>query len=240
MKNTLLTLTTFTIIAFSTTCTNSESVKVEYAGALNDMMQQGDVSAKANLKDFQNKEHLYALGALEQLKGEILILDGMTSISSVQNQELAIDNSFNYNASLLVYATVAEWKSFEVGDNIESYEDLETYVEYLAKENGINTEEPFPFLLNGVVRAVDWHVVNWINGDMEHSHEKHIASGLQGTIIDQEVEILGFYSNKHHTIFTHHTTNMHLHVKTKDHQIAGHLDGLTLGNRFTLKLPATQ
>jgi hypothetical protein len=52
--------------------------------------------------------------------------------------------------------------------------------------------------------------------------------------------VLGFYSNSHHAIFTHHTTNMHLHLKTLDNLLAGHIDDLILGEGMTLKLPSNQ
>ena len=89
-------------------------------------------------------------------------------------------------------------------------------------------------------KSFDWHVINWKDGDTEHSHEKHINSGLNGTIENRQVEMLGFYSDSHHAIFTHHTTNMHIHVKTVDTKIAGHVDGLTLGKGMVLKLPGTK
>ena len=99
-------------------------------------------------------------------------------------------------------------------------------------------EEPFPFLIEGTPESFDWHVINWPEGDTEHSHEKHIKSGLNGSIESTPVEMLGFYSNAHHAIFTHHTTNMHIHVKTTDNSLAGHVDGLTLGTGMILKIPA--
>ena len=49
--------------------------------------------------------------------------------------------------------------------------------------------------------------------------------------------MLGFYSDSHHAIFTHHTTNMHMHVKTDNNEIAGHVDALVLGEGMILKLP---
>jgi acetolactate decarboxylase len=58
---------------------------------------------------------------------------------------------------------------------------------------------------------------------------------LYGTLENQEVEMLGFYSNKHHAIFTHHTTNMHIHVKSK--KVIGHIDDMTLGIDMMLKIP---
>lgn len=201
-------------------------------------MHKGDLSAQADLMDFKDTKHLYALGAVESLKGEILFLDSKPFISSVQDQKLNISNSFEHKATLLVYASVDQWTSTTLPDQVSTYADLEKHIEQTAKDNGINTDEPFPFLLNGRLRSFDWHVIDWKDGDTEHSHEKHITSGLHGTMTDQDVEVLGFYSNSHHAIFTHHTTNMHLHVKTTDNSISGHLDGLTLGPGMTLQLPA--
>ena len=47
--------------------------KVEYKGALKNMMQKGDISAKVDLKEIENLENIYALGALENLKGDLNI-----------------------------------------------------------------------------------------------------------------------------------------------------------------------
>ena len=55
---------------------------------------------------------------------------------------------------------------------------------------------------------------------------------------NREVEMLGFYSNTHHAIFTHHTTNMHIHVKTGGNGIAGHVDDLLLESGMLLMLPS--
>jgi len=222
-------------------CIDSEltsgNLIVGYKGALKNIMHKGDLSAKADLANYKATEHLYAIGALENLKGEILILDSRSFISSVDDQKLTINDSFDHKASLLVYASVDKWKSFDIPDNVSTYEDLEKHVEQIAKGNGINTDEPFPFLIKGMAKSFDWHVIDWKDGDTEHSHEKHINSGLHGTKTEQTVDILGFYSNSHHAVFTHHTTNMHLHVKTTNNSISGHLDGITLDKDMILKIP---
>ena len=214
--------------------------KVEYNGALKNMMHKGDVSAKSDLKDFETSEHFYALGALENLKGEIQIFDSKPFNTMVVDSALTFDNSFNKKATLLVYASVSKWKAINIPDNVVIYEQLESYIEQTAKDNQIQIDEPFPFLIEGTAKSFDWHIINWKDGDTEHSHEKHISSGLNGTIENRQVEMLGFYSDSHHAIFTHHTTNMHIHVKTVDNKIAGHVDGLTLGQGMILKLPDTK
>jgi len=53
---------------------------------------------------------------------------------------------------------------------------------------------------------------------------------------DQDVILLGFYSDKHHSIFTHHSTNIHVHVLNKKTGTAGHLDNIELDNALTIHL----
>jgi len=240
MKHLFILLLAISITSCKTENKKSNKFKVEYNGALKNMMHKGDVSAKVDLKKFENVEHLYALGAIENLKGEIQIFDSKVFNTMVIDSTLNFDNSLNKKATLLVYASINKWKSINVPDSIVTYEELESYIEQAAKDNKINTNEPFPFLIEGTPKSFDWHVINWKDGDMVHSHEKHVNSGLNGTIENKKVELLGFYSDAHHAIFTHHTTNMHIHVKTVDNKIAGHVDGLTLGKGMVLKFPDTK
>lgn len=211
--------------------------KVNYFGALKNMMHQGDISSKVALSDVENIEHLYAIGAFENLKGEIQIIDGRPYNSFVSNGRVYFDHTFDRKATLLVYAEVKAWNSYPIPVEIKTYEQLEKHIAIIAEENNMNLNEPFPFMIEGSIESFDWHVINWKDGDKEHTHEKHIHSGCFGTIKNRDVELLGFYSNAHHTIFTHHSTNMHIHVKTKDNEIAGHLDGLLLGKGMRIKLP---
>jgi acetolactate decarboxylase len=237
MKNSVLILLIVALFSCALTADRTENFKVEYKGSLKNIMHKGDLSAQADLKELVDVQHLYALGAVENLKGEILILDSKPSISSVKDQELQISDSFDHKATLLVYAAVSNWKAIDIPKTVSSYEDLEKFVEKSAKKNGVNIEEPFPFMVEGNVKSFDWHVIDWKDGDTEHSHEKHINSGLHGTKTEQTVDILGFYSTSHHAVFTHHTTNMHLHVKATNNSISGHLDGITLDKEMILKIP---
>jgi len=240
MKTILLTIVLLTLTACSTEPKPSQQetkFKVQYKGALKNMMHKGDISAKVDLSDLEGVEHLYALGALEDLKGEIQIFDSKPFNTSIVDSSLTFDNSFYKKATLFVYASVSKWKSINIPETVVTYEQLESYIAETAEKNNINIEKPFPFLIEGTPKSFDWHVINWKDGDTEHSHEKHVSSGLHGTINNREVEMLGFYSGSHHAIFTHHTTNMHIHIKTVDNKVAGHVDGLTLGKGLILKVP---
>lgn len=215
----------------------STTFEVKYFGALKNMMHKGDISAKFDLADLKETENLYAIGALENLKGEIQIFNSESFNTFVQDSTVTIDNTFTKKATLLVYSIVESWDSYNIPDDIVTYEQLEKHIASVAKKNEINIEKPFPFLIEGKALEFDWHVINWKDGDTEHSHEKHVNSGLNGTKNDQQVELLGFYSDSHHAVFTHHTTNMHIHLKTGDGKLAGHVDALTLGKGMVLKLP---
>lgn len=213
------------------------SFKVEYAGALMNLMHKNDVSAKVALSEYEKVEHLYALGAMENLKGEIQIFDGHPVNSYVEDGVMKFDSSYGKKAALFVAAAVAEWRKFPVPDTIVTKEEFEAFVAKSALENGIDVSEPFPFIMEGVVKKTDWHVINWKDGDTEHSHEKHISSGLNGTAKNAAIVMLGFYSDAHHAVFTHHTTNMHIHMRLADGTIAGHVDDFELDGKMTLKLP---
>lgn len=210
---------------------------VNYYGALKNMMHKGDLSSKVKLSEFAKTKNLYGLGACENLKGEIQIFDGESFNSYVENDSLIIDKSFNKNAALFVYSEVENWQSFTIPINVKTYSQLESFIAKTAADNNIDIEQPFPFLVEGTAQSFDWHVINWKDGDAEHTHEKHVTSGLHGSVENTKVELLGFYSNSHHTIFTHLSTNMHVHVRTDDNKLAGHVDDITIGNEMILKLP---
>lgn len=213
-----------------------QSSEVQYKGALMNIMQ-GKLEAVVEVSEFKNEKYFYALGALENLKGEIQIFNSNSFTNKVKGNSLSFDKSYNYKAALLVYATVEKWKEKVIPNAIITKKQLEIFIEQEAINQEIDTEKPFPFLLKGSPLSFDWHVINWKDRDTIHSHKKHVNSGMYGSLNNREVEILGFYSKKHQAIFTHHTTFMHMHVKTDGNGVAGHVDDITVGGNMVLLLP---
>jgi len=225
------------IISFLTWgCNSKQEVEVLHSGALMELMS-GNLGATVSLNDLATKDHLYALGALEQLQGEILVMDGAVYVSTVNDSTVRMSNGWGQKAALLVYSEVANWIEVEIPPDLKVQKDLEAFVKGIAGTLGIDTDKPFPFLLEGEVERLDWHVINWDVTDKVHTHEKHQNAGLNGKLTDEAVTILGFYSEAHKGIFTHHSSNMHLHFKGIDGAIAGHVDDLVLSERMKLKLP---
>ena len=237
MKHILIILTILGLVACKTKKSDRPNIDVKYFGSLKSIMHEGDLSSKAHLKDFSRTQGLYAIGAIKGLKGEIQIFNGLPQNSMLVDGVLAFDSTFQKEAALLVCASVSEWVLVGIPDRILTYQQLEGFIEDSANANYINTDSPFPFLIEGVLKRFDWHVINWKEGDKIHTHEKHINSGYSETTGNRNVVLLGFYSNAHQAIFTHHTTNMHIHVRSLDGKVAGHLDDLLIGEEMILKLP---
>lgn len=203
---------------------------VHIYGALRNIMMEGKMVREVELSHLDPK-NLYALGALENLEGEILILDGMPFISIEENEQLVISHDFDRSATLLVASYVERWDSVLVDGS------LEEFVPLAAKNAGLDSEKPFPFMLKGNFSKVDWHVVNWPANDDVHTHEKHQTSGPHGSLQNVNATVLGFYSAHHHGVFTHHSTNLHMHVLTDDQKLAAHADEVIAGKETWLFLP---
>jgi alpha-acetolactate decarboxylase len=227
------------VATFLISCKNNPNVKrsVHHNGALMNLMS-GNLEATVSLDSLQTLPHLYALGALENLKGEIQIFDAASYVSKKDVfNKVKIEPTFDHKAALLVYAQVPEWSDAIPLNEFTIDSQLEKQIKTAALANGINVEKPFPFLIKGKPSLLSWHVINWKDGDKVHTHKKHQESGPRGTFENEEVEIIGFYSEKHKAVFTHHSTFLHMHFKTdfKD-GIAGHVDAVFGENVFENQL----
>lgn len=215
----------------------STKSQVHYRGALRTMMHEGDLRATVALDTLQSQPQLYGLGAVENLKGEVLIYDGAAIIATVEDSAIVIKRGFEHKAALLVYTQVKQWREFAVREELQDAHALADFIMRVAKDNGVNVSAPFAFLLKGKVASLDWHVIDWPQGDTLQTHAKHKASGMHGRLEQQAVEILGFYSDQHHGIFTHRDSNIHLHAKTVAGDLAAHVDDLKVNPTMRLYLP---
>lgn len=209
---------------------------VQYAGSLMEVMN-GKIDAVITLNELKSIPNLYGLGPVEGLKGEIQIFNSRPVVSNVIPKGLSTHSNFQDKAAMLVYAQVPEWQEIQVPKAILTKKQFEEYIEYTAVKAGLDINEPFPFLLEGHIRKINWHIIDWDPNRNDHSPQTHRNSGLNGVVVEERVEIIGFYSTKHKGVFTHHDSNVHMHFNCTDIELAGHLDDILLGEYMTLKLP---
>jgi len=218
-------------------CSNHRSTNdVKYSGSLHAIMQ-GEFGATIALKEIEKIPNLYALGAAENLKGEIQIFNGIPEVSKKLDQTIILDHTFEASAELLVYTSVQEWENIDVPSMVKSQGQFEIFLVQEAKKAGIDISKPFAFLLSGNITKLNWHIIDWDQSQEDHSPQNHLNSGLNGVLAYGDVEILGFYSKQHEGVFIHKGSKTHMHFRTDGVSLAGHVDRIFLGENMTLKLP---
>ncbi len=223
--------TKLAILIFTFIFSSAFTQEVKVKGALKKIMHEGNISSKVSLTDFKDSKNFYGLGAVENLKGEILVWDSVPYSSFVENDSLKTKKSFELGAALLIYTEVEEWEQVSFPDSIETYEQFENFL------GNYTQKSTFPFLIKGKVPFVKWHVIDWKKGDTEHTHQKHKTSGKNGILENVESEILGFYSTKHKKIFTHLYNTTHLHAKFTKENFVAHVDDIKFGKNLKFYLP---
>lgn len=210
------------VFLFNTANCQSNANPVVIIGNMKDVMWKGETSAKINLDTIHNKEHLYAIGPVENLQGEIMVIDGKSYKASLATDSTEkLEENIEVKAPLLAYSRVKNWKEIIIPDSIKLLNDLENFIGLVSKH-----EEPFIFRVTGTIHAAMIHVTNLPQGVKITSPEDAHTGQVNFTIYNSPSEMVGFYSTKHQGIFTHHDTNIHIHVLTNDKKLMGHLDYL--------------
>ena len=218
------------------TCADTGPVTVSVSGEMRKIMQQGDLRATIDLDSLKNLKHLFGLGVAENLHGEIVLLDGDAHITRLQGDSLLNAETFNVKASLLVYCQVESWIAETIHNPILSLEALQTFVEQKRDEHHLDPHKPFPFVIIANKDRIDYHVIDW-DTNTAHTPANHKQFARSGVLNNEDVTLIGFYSDHHQGIFTHHNSNVHIHVYGHRSKITGHTDGVQLTAPFELRLP---
>lgn len=214
---------------------HARAFKVEWVGAQKDVLS-GDLSPHISLSELVHLDHLYALGPIAGLKGEITILNGTPSISSVVDEGVGIDTSFSHAACFLAYTQVERWQKVDLPEEVKNEEELERSLPEVARLVGIDSAVPFPYLIRGTLPLVAFHILNKTDG-LPHNPQRHEQAKVHFHMENAAVTIIGFYSESHRGIFTPGDHATHQHMVSADGKISGHVDKLSLSNSTILFLP---
>lgn len=215
-------------------CTDrADSSKVYVAGAMRNVMIKGDMTPTLNLDTISNKANLYGIGPADQLRGEILIEDGIAYRSFIEvDSSLQMEKTFNLKSPFFVYSNVKSWVEYVLPDSVQTISDIDSFLSYTSR----NQPSPFVFRITGEIRSTDFHIVNLPAGTKIQSPTDVNKEQLSVHLENVQVRLIGFYSTNHKGIFTHHDTNVHIHVITSDEKQMGHLDNLSIGSADSMKL----
>lgn len=209
---------------------------VKVAGAMKNIMQKADLSAYC-LLDTLDRTHLFGLGPVAGLKGELLILDGKIYSSTRSDNGLLNKQDQVNKASMLVYCYAKEWEKITVNVSIGNYAELEKIVAGKATEYGYDISVPFVFRIEIIPGQADYHVIDW-KDSVSHTAGNHKLFAYNGTIRQKKINVLGFYSERDHGIFTHHSSNIHVHLVEDETGLVGHLDDIRSKGEWVLYLPS--
>ncbi|MEC7754945.1 acetolactate decarboxylase [Roseivirga sp. UBA1976] len=206
----------------------------EVYGNLRQIMQQNQLQARVKSNDLTINENSYALGAMADLEGELMIYEGEVWSSVAQHDSVLLTKPHHFEAALLVKSQVNNWEEVQISKPLSSMKELEQQLAQLIEERQA-TERIVPFRIEGEIAHMDWHVIN-AKEATGSGHDAYREAGFSGTTENQTVKILGFYSRNHEGIFTHHGSFLHMHFIKAD-EAMGHVDALSTKLPVTIYLP---
>ncbi|MEJ8800408.1 acetolactate decarboxylase [Pontibacter sp. H249] len=198
---------------------------VQVTGAMRNVMWKGELQGTIALDTIQPKEHLYGLGPMEYLAGELLVADGKVYQSTVlTDSTMKVEEVQQAKAPFFVYGNVPQWHEQALPDSIQSIKQLENYLDQVTQ----NSQRPFAFRLKGEIQSATIHIVNLPEGTKVSSPDEAHQGQVNYQLDNEQVEIVGFFSTEHKAVFTHHDTYLHMHLITADKTKMGHLDEVKL------------
>lgn len=212
--------------------------RVHQWGTMYEVMAEGKSQARVRLADVVKEPHAYGVGALDQLSGEITIVDSDVWIGEADGDECAttLSSGGRTSASLLAVSYVPEWREVKVEKEM-TMPEVEAFVGNSAGPDGLPEGKAFPFMIDGQLDAKA-HVINGscpnAPGGVRAGAEpcRYSEQGRSGRIV-------GFFAENAAGILTHHDHLTHMHVVfDSEPQFAGHVDELTVHPGATLFLPA--
>jgi acetolactate decarboxylase len=210
---------------------------VRWAGTFREVMR-GEIAPRVDMATLAGLPHLYAVGALDGLRGEITVLDGEPSIARVVDGRVVIDSGFAHRSPFLVWAQIERWREVPVPPGLGDLAALERFLGDAVAAAGLDSRQPVPFVVRARPGRVDFHILDrrGDGGPAAGAHDQHAARFV---LVDLPVELVGFRSDGHQGVLTHHGSTAHVHVRTADRRQSGHVDDVRLGGRAaTLLLPA--
>jgi len=186
-------------------------------------MRMGQLQATINPDTISNKNGLCGIGPLENLKGEIMIIDGESFVSRVKGIDgMEVENTFNAPAPFFVYANVSQWEEVSIPKFVNNLASLEKFLTDLSTKR----TTPFAFKLSGEVSEALIHIVNLPDGRKISSREEAHEGLVKYTITMESCDLIGFFSTEHQTVFTHHDSYIHVHLINHKRTKMGHLESL--------------
>lgn len=214
------------------------------------MVHSGDTRGQVALSALPQGPGHWGVGALEGLRGEIVLHDGQLLVSRGHDTQGRVESPrADDRAVLFAGARVTGWVELPLPRAMDAAA-LEAFVVEQARARGIDVEQPFPFLVDGRFSTLVWHVVTGEasvpgaghDGGHGGAHGGGHANKRSGQrVFDQagaEGRLVGIYSGRAlEGVVSHPGERTHLHYIDGARQVSGHVDALAVAAGAALRLP---
>jgi len=188
------------------------------------------------LDAFAAVRHLYALGPLEGIRGEVTVLDSVPSIARIEGDAVVTTITWGVRACFLAWAQVPAWDERVADEGLEDLLALEGAALTGAEAGGFDLAQPLPFRARGIAVEATFHVLDK-RDVLPHDHAQHERAKVRRRLRDAPVELVGFHSRSHRGIFTPADSNLHVHVRTDDGRVSGHVEAIRLAPGARVGVP---
>ncbi|MBK6542095.1 MAG: acetolactate decarboxylase [Flavobacteriales bacterium] len=203
-------------------CSWEVSAQVLVTGAMRNTMFNGQLAGLVRM-DTIAKQGAFGIGPLDHLRGELLLWDGVAYVSrATSDTALAVEVDREASAPFFVHANVPEWVEVPLPDSITGLAKLDGFL----TSRFAHESRPMAFKLSGWIARAEIHVVDLPLGAVVRSPDDAHKGRKTFVRKDVEADMLGFFSTMHKAVFTHHDTNIHVHLVNKERSWMGHVDGL--------------
>ena len=121
-----------------------------FIGGQREAIMNGKLAAALDLRTLASRQHLYGIGPIEQLRGEVTIADSRPALSRVASDDtVKVTQSFEAGVPFFVWAEVPLWQQVPIPADVRSFEELESFVPKAAAVAGLDADKPLPFLVGG-------------------------------------------------------------------------------------------
>lgn len=211
---------------------------VQRWGTLKDVLRKGQTQARVDLSVATTSPHAYGIGALEGVRGEVLVRDGEVWVSRVDGDACQTGSpADNEQATLLALAHVPAWVEVPVERPVAA-DALDAFIGAEARRLGLPVDRPVPVLVEGPLTGLSLHVLNGacpfaqpLPPDDPRAPLRREAARVTGLLV-------GFYSEGPPGELTHHGHRTHLHaLVARAPLLMGHADAVGLAPGAVLRLP---
>ncbi len=213
-------------------------------GSMHEVIGQRRHEGRVALSEIARDEHVYAVGALAGLRGEITIADSVVTVSSVgPDGSIQPHDDPDSEAALLVGQSVPRWQTIAVAEDV-SHDAFDEWITRSVAEAGLAHEAPLVFAIAGEFSGVHLHVIN--GACPVHARIKNLTidPANEPYVLDSERvlgTVVGVFAPDAVGKLTHPATSTHSHLvfidATSGERVTGHLERVGVFAGSTLLLP---